>query len=60
MVGVLTAPWDSLIQGHPTIIFSEICVRETETVLRISFLRCQTAIDFFTKISPKRFTTRER
>ena len=47
-------------QGQPTIIFGEICVRKSQTVLRLSVLRCQTAIDFFTKTSPKRFATREK
>ena len=44
--------------GHPTIIFGEICVRENETVLRISVLRCQT--EFLAKASPRRFATGEK
>ena len=48
-------------QGHPKItVFGEICVRESQTALRISVLGCQTATDFFTKTSPKRFATREK
>ena len=41
-------------QGHPTIIFGEICVRASQTILRTSVLRCQTATDIFTKTSPKK------
>ena len=51
-------PW--IEQGHPTIIFGKICVRESQTVLRISVLRWQTATDFFTKTSPKRAATRKK
>ena len=39
------------VKGQPSIIFVEICVRESQTVLRTSVLRFQTAIDFFTKTS---------
>ena len=49
-----------ILQGHPTIILAEICVQESQTVLRISVLRCQTATDFFTKTSAQRLTTREK
>ena len=41
-------------QEHPKIIFDEICVRENQTVLRISDLRCQ----IFTKTAAKRLATR--
>ena len=44
-------------QGHLTIIFGEICVQQSQAVLRISVLCCQTAIDSFTKTSRKRFAT---
>ena len=39
-------------QGHP------MTVRESQTALIISVLRCQTATDFFTKTPPKRFAAR--
>ena len=48
----LTSILFSLSRGS-TIIFGEICVRESQTVRRISVVRCQTAIDFFNKASPK-------
>ena len=48
-----------ILQGHPTIIFDEIRVQESQTVLRISVLLCQTATDFLTKTSAQRLTTRE-
>ena len=48
----------SITQASKT-IFGEICVLESQTVLRISVLCCQIAIDFFTKTSPKRFATKE-
>ena len=44
--------------GHPTIISGEVSVRESQTVLRISVLRCLSATNFFTKTFPKRFVTR--
>ena len=47
-------------QGHQTIIFGEICVPESQTVLRISVLPCLTATYFFTKTSAKRLATREK
>ena len=51
-----------MLQGQrPTIIFAEMCVRASQTVLRISVPRCQTADEkFFTKTSPKSFATREK
>ena len=49
-----------ITQGHPTIIFGEICVQRSQTVVIISVLHCQTAMNFFTKTSPKRFATREK
>ena len=36
-------------QGHPAIIFGEMCVRESQTVLRVSVPCCQAATDFLTK-----------
>ena len=47
-------------QGHLKTIFGEICVRQIQTVLRISVLRCRTATDYFTKRSPKSLETREK
>ena len=47
-------------QGHPTMILGEICVRGSQTVLRISVLRSQTAKDLFTETSRKRLATREK
>lgn len=55
-----TATTLALYQGHPTIIFSEICVPASEIVLRISVPRCQTATDLITKTSGKRLTTKEK
>ena len=46
-----------IFQGHPTIIFGETCVRERQTVLRISVLRCQTATDFLIKGKKGNFST---
>ena len=47
-------------QGHPTMILGEICVRGSQTVLRISVLRSQTAKDLFTETSRKRLASREK
>ena len=53
-------PFTRIMQGHPTIVFGEICVRKSQTALTISVLRCQTATDLFTKTSPERCATREK
>ena len=42
------------------IILCEICVWESQTVLRISAQRCQTAKDFFTKTFPKKIHNQEK
>ena len=53
-------PWSKVALHSVVAPFAELCVRESQTALRISVLRCQTAADFFTKTSPKRFATREK
>ena len=47
-------------QRHPTIIFSDIGVRESQTVLGISVLCCQTATNFFARTTAQRLATMEK
>ena len=48
------------LQGHITMIFGQICVRESQTCSKNFGFTLQTAMDFFTKITARRFAIRKK